>query len=359
LISFTCEKCGKQFQVDEHILGKRGRCLQCGHVMRISSTFAAPPAATAEPAEFQPSAASGPAAEAEAAPFRLSPLEPPPGVSPQMPAPAAEPPALQPTSPRAPILEAAAAPPVKGRHPGKRHPQFELLDDDADPAALLPVAPEIARGLREVAEFEKDRQGYNLAGEPAGFFSRLESSRPASWLYVKWRAGVGFALKLLRWVDSWAYLISVPFLILMLFGIVVANRGFVHTGAVVVVLANYGRFWTDLIALFVRPYKDGPLQGLAFLFPPYTVYYMTAHWDRVKPIVRRIATSCIPIILVVFAYAFLASVNPAAKDVHGVTAKILAGEHELSNEIVSEIRNVESELESLGKTRDSHRNPSR
>ena len=80
-----------------------------------------------------------------------------------------------------------------------------------------------------------------------------------------------------------------------------------HTGAVVVVLANYGRFWTDLLALLVRPYKDGPIQGLAFLFPPYTIYYLTRHWDRVKPIVRRIATSCIPIVLVVLAYAFLPS----------------------------------------------------
>ena len=232
---------------------------------------------------------------------------------------------------------------------GEHHVRFELLDDDADPASLLPVSPEIARGLREVAEFEKDRRGYDVVGDRGGFFSRLGNSRPAGWLYVKWRAGVGSVLKLLRWVDNWAYLISVPFLVLMLFGIVVANRGFVHAGAVVVVLANYGRFWADLIAFFLRPYKDGPLQGLAFLFPPYTLYYMTAHWDRMKPIVRRIATSCIPIVLVVLAYAFLASVNPATKDVQGVGAKIRAGEQELKKEIDSDLSKVESELQSLGK----------
>jgi hypothetical protein len=141
----------------------------------------------------------------------------------------------------------------------------------------------------------------------------------------------------------------------MLLGIVVENRGLVHTGAVVVVLANYGRFWADLIAFFVRPYKDGPLQGLAFLFPPYTLYYLTAHWNRMRPIVRRIATSCIPIVLVVLAYAFIPSVNPAVENVHGVGAKIQAGTEELEREIGSDLQSVESEVRSLGKPKEPTR----
>jgi hypothetical protein len=231
------------------------------------------------------------------------------------------------------------------------HVRFELLDEDSDSGSTPPVSPEIALGLREFAEFEKDRRGYLVVGEGRGFFAGLNRSRPAGWLYVNWRACIGSVLKLLRWVDNWAYLISVPFVMLMLFGIVVANRGFVHTGAVVIVLANYGRFWADLIAFFVRPYKDGPLQGLAFLFPPYTVYYLFAHWDRMKPIARRITTSCIPIVLVVLAYAFLPSVNPRATDVQGVAAKIRAGEQELSREIGGDLRKVERGLQSFGKAK--------
>ena len=117
-----------------------------------------------------------------------------------------------------------------------------------------------------------------------------------------------------------------------------------HLGAVVVVLANYGRFWTDLVALFVRPYKDGPLQGLAFLFPPYTIYYVTRHWDRVKPIVRRIATSCIPIVLVVLAYAFLPPDAQPVRDVQEIPARIKAGEEELRKDIDETLRKVESEV---------------
>jgi hypothetical protein len=111
-----------------------------------------------------------------------------------------------------------------------------------------------------------------------------------------------------------------------------------------VVLANYGRFWTDLLALFVRPYKDGPLQGLAFLFPPYTIYYLTRHWNRVKAILRRIATSCIPIVLVVLVYAFLQVGDQPVNDVNEIPARIEAGEQELRKDINDTIKKVESEV---------------
>ena len=138
---------------------------------------------------------------------------------------------------------------------------------------------------------------------------------------------------------------------LMIFGIAVENLGFVHTGAVVIVLANYGRFWADLLALFVRPYKDGPIQGLAFLFPPYTVYYLTTRWSRMRPILRRIGTSCIPIVAVVLAYAFLHSVNPAVNDSASVTTKIEGGKQELEKEINEDLQKIEKELTHLGDRR--------
>jgi hypothetical protein len=190
-------------------------------------------------------------------------------------------------------------------------------------------------------------------------FLGLSGSGPASWTYVKWKGAINFVLKLLRWVDTWAYLISVPFLMLMVFGIAVENRAFVHLGAVVTVLANYGRFWADLLALFVRPYKDSPIHGLAFLFPPYTVYYLATRWTRMRPILQRIATSCIPIVLVVLAYAFLPSVNPEVKDVASVTAKIEKGKEEVDKEVNEELQKLEKELTDFGDRRKpaSHSKP--
>ncbi len=84
LINFTCENCGKAFSVDEQAHGKRGRCSNCGHVMRIpgaAATGRADEAATASSPQIKPDSEP---------PFRLSPLEPRPTVGPLVPPFAAE-----------------------------------------------------------------------------------------------------------------------------------------------------------------------------------------------------------------------------------------------------------------------------
>jgi DNA-directed RNA polymerase subunit RPC12/RpoP len=341
-IIFMCENCGKGFNVDERSQGRRGRCSQCGHVMRIPGHRVAEHMHAAAPA-------TEPVADP---PFKLSPPEPHPLARHVILPAVAEPAPHHSVEPR--LSAFGLAPSTAGTQPphaNEPRVQFELLDDDADPASVVPVSPEIARGLHEIAEFEKNRRGYKIEGDRSGVFSLfgLREPGPASWLYTKWRAGVGSVLKVFRWVDTWAYLISVPFLILMILGIAAENRPFIHTGAVVVVLANYGRFWADLLAFFIRPYKDGPLHGLAFLFPPYAIYYLATRWDHMKKIVRRIATSCIPIVLVVLIYSFLPSANPEVKDLRGFGAKLKAGKQELDKEIESDLRGLEEKLIELEK----------
>jgi hypothetical protein len=355
LVMFRCEHCGKQFQLDERYSGKRGRCSHCGQIMRIPSAGTADPGGQpADERKLEGAAAGEPQPPPEPEPpFRLTPPEPHPRFGLHVPVdPAVEEPAQAPLLQHPPgrhdpvfAHEHAdrAAIETHGGHPPAR---FELLEDEIDAGAAHMAAPEVERGVRELEEFQKNREGYDLAvdhGNAIWFFGR-GGSGPAGWVRVKWRAGVGRVLKVLRWIDDWAYLISVPFVVLMIFGIVVEHRGFVHAGAVVVVLANYGRFWTDLLALFVRPFKDGPLQGIAFLFPPYTLYYLASHWHKMKPILRRIATSCIPIVLVVLAYGFLPSVNPAAKDVEGFVPKLKAGAAEVETEIRSDLKTLEGEI---------------
>ena len=345
-ILFTCENCGKRFKVDERSQGRRGRCSHCGHVMRIPGSVGAEHA-------HPPARATAPDGEP---PFKLSPPEPHPLVREVILPPAAD---LAPQRPVGPHhAQFAPASSVPAAHqPGahEAHAQFELLDDDADPATVFSVSPEVTRGLEEIAEFEKDRRGYRIEGDRSGafYFFGLRDSRPAGWLYTKWRAGVSFVLKLLRWVDTWAYLVSIPFLILMVLGIAAENRLLIHTGAVVVVLANYGRFWADLLAFFVRPYKDGPLQGLAFLFPPYMLFYLATRWNHMQKLVRRIAMSCIPILFVILIYGFLPSANPQVKDVRGFGAKLEAGKQELDKEIERDLEGLEKDLLKLEKPNES------
>lgn len=351
-IIFTCENCGKRFKVDERSQGRRGRCSVCRHVMRI-------PGAPADDVEREhpPNHAAQPAADL---PFKLSPPEPHP-MAHQVVVPAVgEPPPAHPVEPHHSVFGLASATPEAQQHRANDpHAQFELLDDEADADSGVPVSPAIARGLQEIADFEKSRKGYQMVGEQSALFTYLglREDGPAGWVYTKWRSGVSALLKVIRWVDTWAYLISVPFLILMIFGIAAENRSLIHTGAVVVVLANYGRFWADLLALFVRPYKDGPVHGLAFLFPPYTVYYLVTRWDSMKKIVRRIAMSCVPIVAVILIYAFDPSANPEAKNAHGLGARIKAGKHELDREIASDLNDLEERLKKNQVSKESGSKP--
>jgi len=347
LLIFWCKNCGKRFCIDDRYQGRKGRCKDCGQVMMIPKIAIDVTRPAREAAELNSNQPVEPPAEKP--PFRLSPLEPSPRMHPRQAPSEFETPATQPTEDR----HTDVSPPRTPQPPPEAEPGYdiELIDDEEDLRSAMPVSPEIERGLREMAEFARDPRGYSLGESRSGrgsvWFRRRGASSPASWLYVRWRRAITLVLRLLRWIDAWAYLISVPLLVLLVAGIVVSNRALVHVSAVVVVLVNYGRFWTDLLALFVRPFRESPLHGLAFLFPPYGLYFLATRWRQVKPTLRRMATSCIPIALVVLAYAFLPSVNPGVENVQGVGAKIEAGGKALVKQIGEGVREIEVRLPSL------------
>jgi hypothetical protein len=351
LMLFTCEQCGKRIKVDARMQGRRGRCTNCGREMRIPRADEPhpPPLPAAEPARAaghartpapEPAHAKQPAnAPAAKSPFRLS----APEERPELPNTYFhEPPVL-------------TEPEHLHRHVAEAPSEFELLVDDDRREDEALASPEVQRGLRELEEFKKDPRGYQLADElDSRFFRWARGSRPAGWLYTQWRKSVGLILRVLRFIDDWAYLISVPLFILMIFGIAVAQRRLVHTGAVAIVLINFGRFWTDLLALFVRPFKEGPVHGVLFFFPPYGFYLVGKHWDKFKPTFRRLLTSCIPIVLVILAYAFIPTVDPEIQSAPTIPEKLRRAEQEVVKEARDGLREgvqeARDKLRSLEKT---------
>ena len=347
LMLFTCEHCGKRIQVDARMQGRRGRCSHCGQVMKIPRVEEpgpppVPAGGTVRPDEPSRASAREPArarthprAPSGETTFRLSPPEQRPEVS----------------------LAHFQQPPVLTepehlhRIVGAESPsEFELLGDDGPPGTDALASPEVQRGLRELEEFRKDPHGYPLAEElDSRFFGWLRGSGPAGWVYTQWRGGVGLILRLLRFITDWAYLISVPFLILMTFGIAIGHRWLIHTGAVVVVMVNIGRFWTDLLSLFVRPFKDGPIHGLMSLFPPYGVYYVAKNWDKFKPTFQRLLTSCIPIVLVALAYIYIPAVDPDVQSARTLPEKARRAKEDFVKDTREVGREIRQEVQSLKK----------
>ena len=88
--------------------------------------------------------------------------------------------------------------------------------------------------------------------------------------------------RILRWLNETAYFVSVPFLMLLLIGVVLSNRPLAVLGATAVVLLNIGRLIAGVANLVVIPFREGIVQGVTFLIPPFTFFYLNNHWKKMR-----------------------------------------------------------------------------
>ena len=82
-------------------------------------------------------------------------------------------------------------------------------------------------------------------------------ARPANAVVVAWKHEMGLIGRVFRWMNESAYLVSIPFVIILLFGIVVKTRPIALFGATFVVLLNIGRIAAGVANLAVVPLRDG------------------------------------------------------------------------------------------------------
>ena len=73
-------------------------------------------------------------------------------------------------------------------------------------------------------------------------------------------------------------------------------------GATVVVLLNIGRVAAGVANLVVIPFRESPIQGILFLIPPITFFYLYQNWYKVHRRVKRIIGPVFTIVLVVAAF---------------------------------------------------------
>ena len=113
---------------------------------------------------------------------------------------------------------------------------------------------------------------------------------------------MGKVQKLFRWINQSAYLVSVPFLMLLLLGLVMGNQSLMALGATGAIVLNIGRIVAGVANLAVIPFRESPIQGLLFLIPPITFFYMYQNWYKVKQPVKRIVGPIVTIALVAAAF---------------------------------------------------------
>lgn len=304
-IQFACEACGATFTVDDRLAGRKGRCKACGRV------FAIPRAGAAAAASVMavPVASAGRAA---AGGFRLA-----PGAA-GAPAPRVAVPAGRPMNWIEAVTSQVALAPVTAE--GLRPVQRPMLPSALDDASVS--GPYLMRSMPSLAPLP------GAGGRPAGAATRA------------YRKELGRAQRLFRWLNESAYLVSVPFLLLILIGIVFKSQPLALLGATGAVLLNIGRVGAGLANLVVIPFRDSPVQGVLFLIPPLTFYYLWKNWDRVRKPVLRVLGPIGTIGLVVLAFSFIPWLRPGGADPGTVEGRLTSGAAELKAGIKDQIRSA-------------------
>ena len=257
-ISFACPHCMTRFKVPESFGGKKARCKKCGHVMKVPVL---PPPATSV-------ATSGM--------FRLG--------------------AVQPEQLKPAHEATKVSPPGKMPSVGKTSLRlapisFNALKPDADDR------PKLWEDTDSI-EYELEKPAY----QPA--VAKLPSKFASSAGGLLWRRG-GIAEKLLtvlHKVSDFAYLLSIPFMLLILLAIVLKQRELAVASAVVVIFLNISRLLIDGFALVALAFKKGPLAGVLFFVPPFTFYYLAKRGKVMKEALLRFLVPTIPILGVVLLF---------------------------------------------------------
>ena len=225
---FYCQSCGARFKVDSRMAGKQGRCKQCGQQMTVpKSVEAASKAVKPQLAAVGAGSASASSwlGEVQASQVSLAPL----------------------TIDRMPA--------------GFKKPSMFPEDDLAYSKPYLLADPERSSGGQPVSQ--------------------------VSGTTIRWRRQLSAIERFFRWINQSAYLVSVPFLMILILGTMVRNHPLALFGAAVVVALNIARLISGVFNLAVIPFRDG------------------INWKRLKKPIERLIEPAITIGLVGLAFAFI------------------------------------------------------
>ncbi len=267
-IVFFCQSCGARFEVDPRMAGKRGHCKKCGQYMsipraeEIASMVAMPALAMAGVGVGAAAAADGPSIGSLL---------------------------------KAGISQAVLAPITMDRMPlGYRRPtKASPLDDAEDSKPYVLAQPELK--------------------------TRGRAGRQDNAVLNLWRRQLGGFQKLFRKIHQAAYLVSVPFLMILILGVVLGSRQMALLGATVVVLLNIGRLVAGVANLALVPFRDGVNPG------------------KMKKPAWRVVEPALTICLVFLAFIFIPWLSRGQSAGGSIADRISSGTGDLKKDMKGEV----------------------
>jgi hypothetical protein len=276
VIVFFCQSCGARFEVAAKMAGKKGHCKKCGQMMTI------------------------PLAEQLASMNSI--------------------PALA----GAGVGVGSAGPSIGG-----------WLRSGGMSAALAPITVDGMRfGSKKASRFDDvgDSKPYTLARPMPK--SRGGASGSPNAVLGFWRRQVGKFQKVFRSLNETAYLLSIPFIMIILAGIVTKSRSTALFGATFVVVLSVGRIVAGLAGLASVPLRSGLDTG------------------KMKKPFRRVVEPVVTIALVLAAFTFIPWLSRAGSSKGTVGERLKTNAKVLKAEMKGKVRKAadqaaELDLESL------------
>lgn len=275
-IVFFCMSCGARFEVDSRMAGKKGHCKKCGQLMQI-------------PRAENLASMTG-------------------------------------------IAAVAPAGATVGAEPGGPVNWLRTASSDVGLAPLtvdrMPGVPRKPKPAPTPLDDLGDSKPYSLAEPARGEPIRRSSGRP-NYLVMFWRGELGSVQKLFRHINEFAYLISVPFLILLLLGAAIRNRPLALFAATVVVVLNLGRIASGIANLAVVPLRDG------------------LQFHKMKKPLRRVIEPVLTIGLVIVAFTFIPWLATGQASRGNAVSRLRSGAKALGREMEGELKKTVEEVEGL------------
>ncbi|MEZ6048611.1 MAG: hypothetical protein R3C11_24150 [Planctomycetaceae bacterium] len=227
-ISFSCPKCGRSFSVRDELAGRAGRCNSCQHCFQVPQLEPVLDSA-ATSGHYQ---LGGAAARKQAGEYQV---------------------------PSSVGLAAVSAHSLERIRRNERR-----WEEEDNSGSYHVVTPKVTWQAKRRAAKRRKKSG------PPGALKEFYWKR------------IGGVRNLLDNLNEFGYLLCVPFIAILIISVIWQSRDWAVTGASGIILINIIRFYINLIHLAVIPFRKSLMQGILFLIPPITFYYLYKHWKPMK-----------------------------------------------------------------------------
>jgi hypothetical protein len=114
-----------------------------------------------------------------------------------------------------------------------------------------------------------------------------------------------------------------------------------------IVVLNLVRFVVGAANLVVIPFRKNPVEGILFLIPPITFYYLWRHWNKLRKPVSRVVGPLFALALVVAAYAFVPGLSRAGRAGGGIEQRLEASVDNLKRDVSHQVDQTKGDVRAL------------